>query len=347
MIASKYLTTKQGLVMTLTLTNQNGTAVTVTPLGASLLSFKTKDKHGQLTDIVLGFETLDEYFDNTNSYFGGTVGRVANRTQGAQFSLNGETFQIPQNEGHNNLHSGPDGYQLRLWEMDALDEANNKVTFKLESPEGDQGYPGNLTLKTTYQLTQNNQLTISYQAVSDKDTPFSPTNHSYFNLNGHASGSIANHQLQLKASHYTPIQDAKSIPTGDILNVEGTAFDFRKSKTIGQDIEQALEQLQLAHGYDHNFAINSPGLEEPFATVIGDQSGITLDVFTNLPGVQFYTGNFLGEIAGKEATNYPNRSGFCLETQHFPNAINTPTFPSPILKANTPVIYETIYKVRS
>ena len=228
MIVSTYLKTKQGLVRTLTLTNQNGTA-TVTPLGASLLSFKTKDKHGQLTDIVLGFETLDEYFDNTNTYFGGTVGRVANRTKGAQFSLNGETFQIPQNEGANNLHSGPDGYQLRIWEIDALDEANNQVTFKLESPDGDQGYPGNLTLKTTYQLTQDNQLTISYEAVSDKDTPFSPTNHSYFNLNGHASGSIANHQLQLKASHYTPIQDGKSIPETS-LTLKGQLLIFEDPK---------------------------------------------------------------------------------------------------------------------
>lgn len=345
MIETKHFETEQGQLITVTLTNQRGTSVSVTSLGATLLNFKTKDSKGQLTDIVLGFDKVEDYFDNSNTYFGGTVGRVANRTENATFSLEGTAFQLPQNEGHNNLHSGPNGYQIRLWKVDSLDETDNLVRFSLDSPDGDQGYPGNLKLTVTYQLDHDNALKITYDALSDRDTPFSPTNHSYFNLNGHQATNIDKHLLCIKASHYTPLKDETSIPSGDIIKVAETPFDFTSPKTIGKDINDNCEQLELAHGYDHNFVIDSPSLDVPFATAVGDQSGITLEAFTNLPGVQFYTGNFLGGIVGKEQVSYPNRSGFCLETQHFPNAINTPDFPSPVLKANIPVTYQTIYKV--
>ncbi|WP_367783585.1 aldose epimerase family protein [Streptococcus pluranimalium] len=345
MLQTQKISTAQGSVTNITLSNRNQTSLIISSLGATLLSFKTQDKKGKLQDIVLGFEAIDDYFTNTDTYFGASVGRIANRTENARFSLNGETFQIAKNEGNNNLHSGPNGYQTRIWEVDCLDEVNNQVTFKLESPDGDQGYPGNLILHISYQLTEDSHLKITYQALADKDTPFSPTNHSYFNLNGHASGSIENHLLKLNASTYTPIRDSKSIPIGDIADVEGTPFDFKNPKTIGQDISQSFDQLELAGGYDHNFVLDHPSLQQPFATVIGDRTGIILEAFTDLPGVQFYSGNFLNNHPGKERALYGKRHGFCLETQFFPNAINTPHFPSPVLKANTPTTYQTIYKV--
>ncbi|MFV8044342.1 aldose epimerase family protein [Streptococcus pluranimalium] len=326
MLETQQIDTSKDTVTNITLSNKSHTSITVSNLGATLLSFKTPDKKSKLQDIVIGFGSIEDYFNNADTYFGASVGRVANRTENARFSINGETFQIGQNEGNNNLHSGPDGYQLHLWKINSLDESNNQISFKLDSPEGDQGYPGNLTLKVSYQLTEKNELKIGYKAISDKDTPLSPTNHSYSNLNGHASGSIENHQLQLQASTYTPIKDSESIPTGEIADVGGTPFDSRTSKTIGCDIEQDFEQLQLA-------------------TAIGDKSGIKLETFTNLPGVQFYTGNFLNNHPGKFQVSYGKRHGFCLETQFFPNAINTPHFSSSILKASTLTTYQTIYKV--
>ncbi|MEQ9764263.1 aldose epimerase family protein [Streptococcus jiangjianxini] len=345
MLQTQDIETTKGTITNIILSNNKETSVIVSNLGATLLNFNTQDKNGKQRDIVLGFDTIEEYFDNTDTYFGASVGRVANRTETASFSLDGETFQIDKNEGNNNLHSGPKGYQTRIWEVEALDESNNQVTFKLDSPDGDQGYPGHLILKITYQLTDDNQLRITYQALSDKDTPLSPTNHSYFNLNGHASGSIENHLLQLNASAYTPIKDSTSIPTGQIVNVEGTPFDFRKPKTIGQDINQAFDQLQFAGGYDHNLVLDNPNLQTAFATVVGDKTGIKLEAFTDLPGVQFYTGNFLNNHPGKNQATYGKRHGFCLETQFFPNAINIPNFPSPVLKANETNSYQTIYKV--
>ncbi|WP_242258667.1 aldose epimerase family protein [Streptococcus thoraltensis] len=345
MLQTQQVNTPNGTISKITLSNGNETSIVVSNLGATLLNFKTPDKNGKLQDIVLGFDTIEEYFRNTDTYFGATIGRIANRTETASFSLDGETFQIDKNEGKNNLHSGPNGYQIRIWEVESLDESSNQVTFKLDSSDGDQGYPGNLTLKITYRLTDDNQVTITYQALSDKNTPLSPTNHSYFNLNGHASGSIENHLLQLNASAFTPIKDSTSIPTGQIADVEGTPFDFRKPKTIGQDIDQPFDQLQFAGGYDHNLVLDNPNLQTAFATVIGDKSGIKLEAFTDLPGVQFYTGNFLNNHPGKAQASYGKRHGFCLETQFFPNAINVPNFPSPVLKANTPATYQTIYKV--
>lgn len=345
MIQIKTLKTTTGDIKKVTLSNAQETAITVTNLGASLLQFLTKDKHHHLQDIVLGFDDIEAYFDNRDSYLGATVGRVANRTEHASFTLNDQVFQIPNNEGNNNLHSGPDGYQIRIWDIKETDSKNNHVTFTLDSPDGDQGYPGHLSLDVTYHLTDDNQLIISYKATSDKATPFSPTNHSYFNLNGHQAGHIDNHLLQLNATAYTPLKDEHSIPSGEICTVKGTPFDFTKPKAIGRDINHHFDQLTIANGYDHNFVISEPSLKAPFARVVGDQSGIVLEVFTNLPGVQFYTGNFLNNIPGKNQTTYGKRQGFCLETQHFPNAINIPNFPSPVLEANTTTIYQTIYKV--
>jgi len=320
-----------------TFENKKGMQLTVSNLGAVLTNLLVPDKKGVLQDVVLGFGSLASYLTNDNSYFGATVGRNANRIEAGTFELSGKTYQLEKNEPGGNLHGGVHGYQLRVWQAE-VDEQANAVTFTLDSPDGDQGFPGHLTIAVTYQLTEDG-VQIRYRGVTDQTTIFNPTNHSYFNLNGHQSGSVLNHQLALASDVYTPLKDSYAVPTGELVPVADTVMDFRKGKTIGADIQKPDEQLVLGNGYDHNFMLSN----EAFATVVGDQSGIVMKASTNLPAVQLYTANFVDEVDGKKGVHYQPRDGFCLETQFVPNAMNLPDFQQPILEKGHPVEYWTTY----
>lgn len=327
-----------------TFENKNGMKMTVSDFGAVLTHLWVPSKDGQLVDVVLGYDQLAQYENNNNVYFGATIGRNANRIDQGKFEIDGQVYQVDQNEGENQLHGGFSGYHTRPWLVKEVDELNQKIVFLLFSPDGDQGFPGNLSLEVSYQLTDLNELIISYTGESDTKTVFNPTNHTYFNLNGHANGTILEHSLQLDCSYYTPVKDSKSIPTGEVLPVANTPMDFKQSKKIGRDINQIVEQLQLTGGYDHNYVLDETKQEtEAFVHLIGDQTGISLKGYTNLPGVQLYTGNFIEQEAGKNGVNYQKYSGLCLETQFFPDAVNQVNFKSPYIEENVQTVYETRY----
>jgi len=314
--------------------------MTVSDFGATLTNLWVEDKNGELEDVVLGFPSLKEYEENNEFFFGATVGRNANRVEKAQFRLNGMEYQLNRNEGENNLHSGPDGYHLRVWRVKRVNELENSITFALNSPDGDQGFPGKLTFELTYQLHEH-ALSITYEGYSDKETIFNPTNHSYFNLNGHQSGDVLDHSLQMDASKYTPLTDENSIPSGEVLPVENTPFDFRNRKRLGKDIQKDYRQLDYAQGYDHNMVVESEA--DVAVSLVGEQTGILLEISTDFPGIQFYTGNALDHTPGKAGAYYPARGGICFETQFFPNALNEPAFETPLLKKNKEKAYKTIY----
>ncbi|WP_170236777.1 aldose epimerase family protein [Streptococcus hyovaginalis] len=337
------LQTSQGEISVLTLQNNKGTRATVTNLGASLLELWVSDSSGHYHDVVLGFNDIEAYLTNTDTYFGATVGRNANRTEKGQITLNGQVYQLPQNEGKKNLHSGPDGYQLRIWQVEQIDDHNNRLIFKLHSPDGDQGFPGNLDMTATYTLSEDDQLTVSYQGKADQDTIFNPTNHTYFNLNGHNTGLIEDHQLQINADYMVPINE-DAIPLGEKRAVADSPFDFRQIKTIGQDIHSQDYQIQVANGYDHTWLKKDTTTDVPIVTLIGNRTGITLTLSSNLPGVQVYTGNFIKDQKGKEKTLYQARTGVALETQYVPNAINMTIFEKPILKKDQTKTYTTHFR---
>ncbi len=323
--------TKEGKDVTAyKISNNKGAYITVLDYGAILKDVVVPDKNGNLTDVALGYDTVEAYEENP-PHFGATIGRNGNRIEGAAFSLNGQDYQLVLNENDkNNLHSGPDGYEFRMWES-RTNEKNGCVSFSILSPDGDQGFPGNFKVTVTYMLTEENKVKIHYEGTSDADTIVNMTNHSYFNLNGEAAGSIMNHTLEIKADGYTPV-DEYSIPYGTVDPVEGTPFDFTEAKTIARDAEEINEQLQHTGGYDHNFALNGSGLRE-VARACADHSGITMTVMTDQPGIQFYAGNFISGPAGKNGHSYGPHDGFALETQHFPNSVNVLAFDSPKLAA--------------
>lgn len=338
-------TSKNEGVALFTITNKNGITATFTNWGATIVSILVPDKDGKMRDVVLGFDKLEDYFIN-HCYFGATVGRNGNRVQNASFQINGETFFLDKNERNkNNLHSGFNGYQKRLWDY-SVDELTNSVIFKLLSPDMDQGFPGNFNVTVTYTLNNDNGLEITYDGVCDKDTVANMTNHSYFNLNGHNSGSIINHDLQINSKKYANI-DAESIPTGELLDVEGTPLDFTNFRRIADEIDGDFELIKLTKGYDHSFLIDKKqdGLEK-VATLKSDESGIAMEVYTDCIAIQFYAGNYIDEIPqiGKGGFTYGNRSGLCLETGFLPNSVNLNNFSSPILKANDKYHSKTIYK---
>ena len=318
------------------LENKSGTWAILTDAGAAVVCLFYRG-----VDIVLGWDTAQEYFPNPGS-FGATVGRSANRIGGAAFTLNGKRFELAKNDGENNLHSGPDGYHNRQWETKEV--TSHKAVFCLDSPDGDQGYPGRLRVSVTYTLEDDDSLHILYEGVSDADTVVNLTNHTYFNLNRHGSGSAEGHLLKIEADAFTPVAPGL-IPTGELRDVEGTPFDFRTPKPIGRDIGADDLQLKLGGGYDHNFAIRGEGLR-PAAELTGDQTGITLAVETDRPGVQLYTGNFLRGETGKGGAVYGKRSAVCLETQFFPNAVNESAFASPVVKAGEPFRSETVWRLK-
>lgn len=305
-----------------TLENSAGTRLVLTEIGAAAISLVYRGR-----DILLGWDNPGRYF-NGDGDLGATVGRVANRVADACFSLNGRTFTLAKNDGENNLHSGPNGYHNRRWQV--ADTADDRVVFCMDSPDGDQGFPGRLRLWASYTLTGDDTVQLDYRGEADADTPVNVTNHSYFNLNGHDSGSILGHTLRLNADSFTPCRTGL-IPTGEILSVADTPFDFRDPHPIGERIDEDDPRLASAGGYDLNFALNGEGLR-PAAELTGEKSGVRLTVLTDAPGVQLYSGNFLMGETGKNGAVYARRTGVCLETQGFPNAVNEPRFPSVVLK---------------
>lgn len=297
----------------------------VTNFGCTITSICLPDAQASSNDVVLGYSLLEGYLRNS-PYFGSLVGRFANRISAASFNLNGKTYALEANDSGNCLHSGRNGFQNKIWMAESfIDSKEAGVVFRLLSKDGEQGFPGNLDLKIRYSLTADNDIILRYEAKTDAPTPVNLTNHTYFNLSGHNAGSIDDHLIQIFADRYVPV-DALAIPSGEIVDVNNTPFDFRHPKKIGQDIGQ------LPNGYDHTWEINRAGESiNPVAEVYETKSKRSLKVYSTQPGVQFYTGNFLHNEFGKEAYFYQKRGGFCLETQHFPDSPNRPEFPISIV----------------
>ncbi len=330
---TKFGKTNQGQeVQTITLKNGDVCAEIIT-FGATIKSFIIDN-----IDIALGFDTLAEYEINP-PYIGATIGRYGNRIADGKFSLNGKDYQLPINNGPNSLHGGLIGFSHKVW--DVVETTENSVMLSLFSPDGEEGYPGNLTVKVAFTLTETGCLKIDYTATTDQDTIINLTNHSYFNLDG--SETILDHQLKLASDTFVPV-DKESIPTGEIRSVSGTPFDFTTAKKIGQDINDDCEQLVNARGYDHTFTV-AGDINVPFAEARSEKNGLKLTAFTTEPGVQLYTANWLGGLAGKNGTSYADQSGFCLETQHYPDSPNQPDFPSTVLKAGEVFQSTTIYQL--
>ncbi len=310
-----------------TLSNEKGVSAQVTNFGAVLVSVKTPDKTGKIEDIVLGFDTLEDYRKNP-SFFGATVGPNANRIGGAAFSLDGKVYRLDNNDSGNNLHTHMEGaFHKRIWHAQ---EGENGVLFSLTEPDGSLGLPGNRVVSVGYTLTEENRLELHYHAESDRKTILNLTNHSYFNLEGEGNGTIEDHVLCMRASHYTPVGNTP-IPTGEIAPVAGTPMDFTKPVRVGERIREDFDQLKVTGGYDHNWVIDDfDGSVKYFAKVTAPRSGRTMKVYTNLPGVQFYAGNFIDTQTGKGGKVYGKRSGLCLETQFYPDTPNKPGFPSSV-----------------
>ena len=325
-----------------TIRNKNGMAAQISNFGCAIVSLLVPAKDGSLVDVVLGYDDVSGYEDNPQC-MGCCIGRNANRTGKASFPLNGRTYQLEINDNRNNLHSSlTDGYHKRIWET--VSESETSLTFRMDTPDGDQGFPGACTTLVTYTLTDDNELSIRYDGTCSDATPWNVTNHSYFNLGGHNSGSIEDTLLWLNASAYTPV-DRESIPTGEIAKSARTPMDFSTPTAIGAHINDEFEQLQFVGGYDHNYCLNgNPGELSLISRAVSPKTGLTLETYTDLPGVQFYTGNFINKAYGKNGALYKNRDGFCLETQYYPNCLNQDNFPSPIIEPGTTHTTTTVYK---
>lgn len=321
-----------------TLKNNNDLLIKITNYGGIITSIQFPDRENQIRDVALGFEDLQKYLDG-HPYFGALIGRYANRIAEGKFSLHGEEYLLATNNGNNHLHGGDEGFDKKVWNAEMLKDSNSAgLQLQYLSPHMEEGYPGNLEVKVTYILNNKNELKINYLATTDKASPVNLTNHCYFNLRGPASGDILEHYLRIDAGKYTVVNDVL-IPTGELRPVEGTAFDFREAKKIGKDIDKT------EGGYDHNFVLNNPGTFRKVAQASSPESGIMLEVFTDQPGLQFYSGNFLdGSISGKNGVVYKKHYGFCLETQHFPDSPNQPDFPSAILEPDEIYQSTSIYK---
>lgn len=321
--------TKNGLQTHLYfLENKNGIRACLTDYGATLVRLFVPDREGNLRDVVLGYDDVSGY-EKGDAALGATVGRSANRIGGACLEIGGVEYRLEKNDNDNNLHSGTDYYHKRLWQV--KERTGNQITFFLHSPDGDQGYPGALDMFVTYTLDEDNGLVIHYEAVPDKDTIINMTNHSYFNLNGHAWGSVLKHRVKLDADYFTP-GDARSIPTGEMRSVTGTPMDFREGKRLGEDINADYEAIRFGAGYDHNWVLKNGGRFDKVAEVVSEESGIRMEIFTDLPGVQIYTANFLDSEPGKEGASYSRRSAVCFETQYFPDAVHHDSFPQPLCR---------------
>ncbi|MEX0772755.1 MAG: aldose epimerase family protein [Balneolales bacterium] len=323
-----------------TLQNSSGMKAAITNYGGRLVSLMVPDREGNYDDIVLGFDSIDGYLNAIEIYFGALIGRYANRIGQGEFGLDGNTYQLDQNNDGNHLHGGPGGFHNVVWDAEQLDDQNLRLQYISE--DGEEGYPGRLTVSVLYSLTSDNELRIDYTAITDENTVVNLTNHAFFNLKGAAGGTINNHQLMINADDYTPV-DATLIPTGEIGPVEHTPFDFNEMTPIGERVEADDPQLEHGLGYDHNFVLAKKegqplGLA---AKVFEPNSGRTMEVYTTEPGIQFYGGNFLdGSDIGKEGKPYEYRTAFCLEPQHFPDSPNQPQFPSAMLRPGD--LYQTM-----
>jgi len=328
------------------LTNKHGLEADITNYGGIVVSLKVPDRKGKLADIALGYDTLEGY-EQDKAYLGAIIGRYGNRIAHGAFTLEGVTYHLPLNNGDNSLHGGIKGFNKKVWRAkDVSTPQTPALHLNYLSKDGEEGYPGKVSVEVVYTLTDGDELRIDYTATTDKETIINLTNHSYFNLAGAGNGDILNHQVMIAADRFTPV-GANLIPTGEIRSVQGTPFDFRKATAISARINENDQQLQFGHGYDHNWVINngrgtSPS---PAAEVYEPQSGRVLEAWTTEPGVQFYSGNFLdGTIRGKGNKVYNRRYGFCLETQHFPDSPNHPQFPSTVLKPGATYHSTTIYR---
>lgn len=322
-----------------TAVNRAGASASFLTYGAAWRSMSVPNKYGAPVDVVLGFDTLEGYLGQTD-YIGATIGRVANRIGSARFSLNGTEYALYANDFENCSHGGKTGFDKKNWKA-SMD--GGSVVFTLFSPDGDENFPGNLTVMVIYTLTEENALSIRYLAVTDADTLVSLTNHAYFNLAGQGGGPVLGQTLQIDAEYFTRI-DPHILPTGEIVSAAGGPLDFTSEKPIGRDIESHLENMDAARGYDHNFVLNHPNGGVEFAAAAADlRGGIAMDVYTDQPGVQFYTPYDMNAMAGKNGASYGFRPAFCLETQHFADAQAHPDFPSVVLRAGEVLASETVY----
>ncbi|WP_293783524.1 aldose epimerase family protein [uncultured Pedobacter sp.] len=327
-----------------TLKNKNGAEAIFTNYGGRLVSLLMPDKNGKMVDVVVGFKSIGDYEKSTEPYFGATIGRFGNRIAKGKFTLEGKTYSLFTNNGQNTLHGGKKGYQYVVW--DASQPNANTLVLQYLSKDGDENFPGNLDVKVTYTLTDDNELKMDYEAKTDQTTVVNLTNHAFFNLNGDGSGEILNHEVKIYADEYTPV-DSTLIPTGKIEKVKGTPFDFTKATTIGARINDKNQQLTFGKGYDHNYVLNNTKGMGMFhaATVKGDQSGIIMDIYTQEPGLQFYSGNFMqSKNTFKSGAKDDFRTAIAMETQHFPDSPNQPAFPSTVLKPGQVYKTSSIYK---
>ena len=335
-------TTKNGEATKLYTLDNGSMQVDLTDFGATIVAIRVPDKNGKLTDVTLGHDSVTGYEEN-GGYLGAVIGRSANRIGLGKLFIDGKEYQMTINDNDNNLHNAPNGIDHQVFKAKA--SGNTKVTFTIFSPHMDQDLPGNMVIAAIYELSAENSIKLTYRALSDEATIANFTNHVYFNLNGHDTGSIEDHTLKLYASGYTPVTDHQAIPTGRVMDVTGTVFDFRIPKRIGQDINADEQQLKYVKGYDHNFSVDGHvGEMRPCALATGDKSGITLQVESDLPGIQLYAGNCIDEnMPGKGGAVYGPRCGFCLETQYFPDAINHSGFVKPEVAAGKLVETTTVY----
>ena len=328
-----------------TLTNRKGMEAAITNYGGIVVQLRAPDRKGNLADVVLGYDDLDGYIHD-KAYLGALIGRYGNRIALGKFSLGGKVYTLPRNNGENTLHGGLKGFNQVLWRAKEL-KSKDGPSLQLEylSKDGEEGFPGNLSVKVIYTLTDENELKIEYSATTDKETVVNLTNHSYFNLAGAGNGDILQHQVMLKADKFTPVSESL-IPTGELRTVQGTPMDFRTPTAVGARIEQNDQQLKYGLGYDHNWVLEGGGSDTPklAASVYEPESGRAFEVWTTEPGVQFYTGNFLDGPKGKGGKAYNRRFALCLETQHFPDSPNQPNFPSTVLKPGQRYHTLTIYK---
>ncbi len=329
-----------------TLRNAHGMEARITNYGGILVSLKVPDKNGVLTDVVLGYDSLSQYVTSNNPYFGALIGRYGNRIGGAKFTLKGTEYKLAANNGANSLHGGIKGFDKVVWNVNEADSKDGKsLALTYLSKDGEEGYPGHLSVEVIYSLTDSDEVRIDYKATTDKPTVLNLTHHSYFNLAGAGNGDILSHELMLVADRFTPI-DAGLIPTGKLQDVKGTPMDFTKPTAIGARINNNDEQLKFGLGYDHNWVLNKKGNELSLAASVREPStGRGMEVYTTEPGIQFYSGNFLdGTQVGKGGKKYQKRYGFCLETQHFPDSPNKPKFPSTELDPGQTYSSTTIYR---
>ncbi|MCP3964832.1 MAG: galactose mutarotase [Lentisphaerae bacterium] len=327
-----------------TLENDNGVSVDISTFGATIIAMHVPDKNNSIKNVVLGYDQPDDYFANP-FYFGCIVGRFCSRIANGRFVLNGKEYKLPQNDTENHLHGGPEAISHQLWQASLIDADIPTLKLSCTSPDGENGYPGNLAVTVTYSLNNSNAISIDYKAYSDKDTVVNLTNHSYFNLAGAGSGSILDHQMMINANFYLPINES-SIPKGEIHSVENTPFDFREMTRIADLLDYDHPQISRHHGYNHSFALNRNNKSAVLAArVFEETSGRTLEVFTTEPGLQFYTANYLDKkVVGKNGCSYEPRHGLCLETQHYPDSPNHDSFPSTVLKAGETYRSNTVFK---